>query len=396
MKSLGTAHVFEEVSCLLPTTVWKHVEELRPKKEDSNQSKAGQHGKQREYLQRMKLKLKPAEASAKCTRHGCMCKVQWADDPACPAHRRPFKVNFSGPVCVPWSCMGPKLGYADASVESYNIWLAHNSACGPPANLLDVVFIENSDMFPWDDFVDGMGKGFLCLKAASSLSSFGLPMHRPRCYGAAINNDTLVWVGPTTQEGILADFMNIFGRRVDLDADDFAHIDKDHTLQLRTALAKNRGIFGDVINVPLEDLLAPTQRDVWEMAKDMYRTGSAQTSLKGCLVVDLSQSVMRARPRPWFSSPTQGTLTASVSKDHIFTRPEVDFVMGWPVIPTPSNTIFEKCVPDAYWKFNVSRETVTLASVNVASGASSTCSPEVLPAGFKYPPPRPLLHDPKS
>jgi hypothetical protein len=371
MDSLGTAHIFEEVASFLPASIQKHVLRLRPEETDTKEMKEAKHRGQREYLNNIKSKLKPAESKAWCTKHECPCKVQWADEPSCPEHLRPIKLNYSGAPCVPWTTMGQALGYADPNVEAYNTWLAHTRSCGSPANLLDIAFIENSEKFPWDDFAEGMGAGFTCVKCESSLSMFGVPMHRPRLYGCAINNETLVWIGPTSAEAIAEDFKKIFARRVELDADDFAGIDTQHPLQVHTELAKNRGIFGDVGNVPIGDLLSPSQKAVWEMAKEVYQSGSANTSLKGCLVVDLSQSLTRARPRPWFSSQTKGTLTASVSKDHIFTRHEIDFAMGWPVIPTSSNAIYKQCVPDAYWKCDVNPKIVHRATVKGATDKSS-------------------------
>jgi hypothetical protein len=352
MMAVDSAHVFPDVLAFLPLEIKTKLLELRPDKGLGTKLKEEAHLAQRAFLQSVKGKMRPDLATAFCVKHQALCKVMWSDDPKCPVLHRPLKSNYSGPMCLPWTSMGSQMGYADPSVESYNAWLAFQSSCHID-NCMDTVFVENSDKFPWEDFVVGMGGEFTCVRCVFSLSMLGVPMERPRTYGVAINNASLVWVGPSTEHGIAAEFRSLFQQRVELEADDYAGLDTPEGIeQVRESLARNRGVFSSTHDMPIEALLAPTQKDVWCQTVDEQAQGISKASLKGTLVVDLSQSTKRARGRSWFPSPTKSTLVASVSKHHIFTKREVDLVLGWPVIDLKSTQKYQHCVPARYWELS--------------------------------------------
>ena len=79
---------------------------------------------------------------------------------------------------------------------------------------------------------------------------------------------------------------------------------------------------------------------------------SANTSFGVCFVGDVSQSAERPRGGHWMPtiarSSTMVSLTANAGHGHIFTMNELDFSMGWPVLPLPMCKKYASAIPEVY------------------------------------------------
>lgn len=221
LATVSTMHVFSDVSNYLPLDVKAEIVRLRPGKKANDFQKTIAHLEQRRYLFD-NLKHGQGRETAHCCRHNRECPISYMDPQDKPTEQRPLKVNFSGPPCLPWTSLGSLAGYAHETIEAYNTWLATVVVSAP-----DIIFLENSDRFTFEDFETALGSGYTCVSLVFSLSDLGLPMNRPRTYAAGLNRETLVWAGATNPDMMLEEFLQIFGRRCALEADDFVGADTE-------------------------------------------------------------------------------------------------------------------------------------------------------------------------
>ena len=125
--------------------------ELRPDPKARKEQAEACHRAQMQYISASCKSLFPSSAS-NCMRHpGKSCPRYFPDPTGFDLETLPLKVNFSGPMCSPFTSQGPQLGMADPSIESLNLWLAKMSE-----SPMDLVFFENSDRFPWSLFAEAM------------------------------------------------------------------------------------------------------------------------------------------------------------------------------------------------------------------------------------------------
>lgn len=159
--------------------------------------------------------------------------------------------------------------------------------------------------------------------------------------GCAVNRDTQVWIGPTTPEAVLEDFLNIFGVACMMEADQFIKLDTQANRQkLLGELGAERGLFCSADkfeDVDLQSLLCPSGKRHWNSYKALLQaSGSARVgAMMGTFVADLSQNPEERRSRcgAWFPALTRSSLIASLTQNAFFTNAELDFVMGFPSLP---------------------------------------------------------------
>lgn len=159
---------------------------------------------------------------------------------------------------------------------------------------------------------------------------------------AAINQHTLVWIGPPTQERFAAEFKKLFFKSVQLEADDLLYLDSEsNRVELRRELAKRRGLFAcneDLATMPLELLLAPSHRHNYEGYQTMMQDDPQRIGARGSFCADLSQEPPeRARCGPWFPTFARSSMVVSMSKAEVYTNCELDFAMGFPSLAFPGN-----------------------------------------------------------
>ena len=170
----------------------------------------------------------------------------------------------------------------------------------------------------------------------------GFPNMRVRTYGVGINNSSLIWVGPCSNDEIKKDFFSFFRRTVMLDGDSYVGLDSAaHAEQLREHMAQLRGVYQAGSLLPFEALLCPGYRETWGVLVEMLNS-CTKVGISGCLVGDLSQSPSRLRAGHWLPAFQRGTMLASVSKQHLFTPWECSFAMGWPMFEFPESPLSSK------------------------------------------------------
>ena len=159
LQRMGVEHVFGDVLQYLPADAQRTLEGLRPVAGASHASKVNAHQVQRTFLQSKSEYFFCKGATAKCLCHsdqelGCpvVCPQTW--DGTMPS---PWKVNFSGPMCTPWSRLGRCEGEGDSNMESFHVWMQKVQR-----EDLQLVFIENAEGFPWTLFESEMPNYYCC------------------------------------------------------------------------------------------------------------------------------------------------------------------------------------------------------------------------------------------
>ena len=144
-------HVFKGLVETLSQSDQTRIRSLRPDPKARKEQAEACHRAQMQYISALCKSLFPSSAS-NCMRHpGKSCPLYFPDPTGFDLETLPLKVNFSGPMCSPFTSQGPQLGMADPSIESLNLWLAKMSE-----SPMDLVFFENSDRFPWSLFAEAM------------------------------------------------------------------------------------------------------------------------------------------------------------------------------------------------------------------------------------------------
>ena len=150
----GPEHIFKGLLETLPQPEQARIRSLRPEPKVRKEQAEACHRAQLQYMSACGKGWFPNSAS-NCIRHpGKSCPLYFPGPSTFEAEESeifPLRVNFSGPMCSPFTSQGPMLGFADPSIESLNLWLAKMSE-----SPMDLVFFENSDRFPWSLFVEAM------------------------------------------------------------------------------------------------------------------------------------------------------------------------------------------------------------------------------------------------
>lgn len=175
----------------------------------------------------------------------------------------------------------------------------------------------------------------------------GIPVRRSRYVGAALNQEHLVWVGPGTQEGLEKEFLQMFGRAVQMESDAFCGLDSQENLDADVLGSfRHRQIYGTVDELralPFGSHLPPAQLQALERYTELFTEGD-RVGACGSFMVDLSQNpAQRPRCGAWLQTMTRSSHFMSVSRRHFFSRAELDFAMGFPTIQREQNVCFQAC-----------------------------------------------------
>lgn len=244
----GAAHVFTGVLDMLPPERQKKIRSFRLGEAADVESRKQAYANLQKYLAtNAKAIFIEGASSMSCLRHpGVPCALQWpiAGDDADGA--RPVRMNFSGPMCTPWSSHGKQEGEGSEDMESFHLWL-HMMA----RSNMDIIGFENSNFFPIELFRQPLMNEFEVVHAIFGSEDLGFPARRSRTYAAAVNKKYFVWVGPTDPAQVQQLFLATFQCVTVLDGDSFVGIDSEaNTLAHRQYMARLRGIFGDVKEPP--------------------------------------------------------------------------------------------------------------------------------------------------
>ena len=126
----------------------------------------------------------------------------------------------------------------------------------------------------------------------------GFPITRRRYLAAAINQETLIWVGPLGASSMATEFWSIFQCSVQLEADDMVVLDTCNNHQaLPVELAKKRSTFpSDDGSLAFEAALSPSYRRFLGGDSALMSNRSRRRGARGSFCADISQDPW-ARPR---------------------------------------------------------------------------------------------------
>lgn len=159
-SSPSPVHLFPDVFNLLPEACVASLGNMRPRPNDKPAPRAQAHAAQRDFLLQECGNWARNATGRGCLRHpDSACPVMWSAPPGAEAPA-PLKVNFSGPMCLPWARMGTREDMAHASMQSFHAWLAHVAA-----GHYDIVFLENAPGFKFHHFLRPMSKHYSVFKA---------------------------------------------------------------------------------------------------------------------------------------------------------------------------------------------------------------------------------------
>ena len=148
----------------------------------------------------------------------------------------------------------------------------------------------------------------------------------------AINQRSLVWLGPASSPCVTADFLNLLRKAPALNGDVYAGMDlPENIADLRAEFATKRGCFSNFEDVPFKSLFPPA---TWSRMQAGVEKAQKKESGPGgnAIIVDVTQSETRPRVSSLLPPSTKSSQLVSATREHIFTASEVDFAMGWPTL----------------------------------------------------------------
>lgn len=220
----GPMHLWSNILDRVPSALRATIVSMRPAPEIADDEKAEAMKAMGEFIHRHKRIMFPKGGTARgCLKHpGAACRVSWQDPPDQAEGDKPLKLTVAGCPCLPWTSFGAGKGFAHPSLETWYLWSAEAAVAEH-----DLIFSENAPRFHGTGcFEQQFGQPtYEVLSIVMSPHQLGYPVRRSRTYQAAINREELVWIGPTSAEGMLAEYWATFGRRVDLEGDVYAGFD---------------------------------------------------------------------------------------------------------------------------------------------------------------------------
>jgi hypothetical protein len=340
-----TEHLMPDLRSRLPLGLQAEIEDLFPAMDAPNDDKIEAHMQIRDLLEERKFKTFKRGMLVKCLAHSTsLCPLAWQDPDGSSSRERPLTVNVSGPVCLPWSAFGSGLGLGHPSIPDFYIWLAEMSVMN-----YDVVAMENSPLMPLHLFVDSMSPSSNVISAIFGPEHLGWPAKRKRLYAAALNRESLVWIGPAP-DAVKEHFLSFISKHVVVDADIFAEIDtKEEIEQTLVHQARHAGITDIGEKDKLVDIFSGKAQQRLRDYLALLPSKAGERS--GSLICDLTQNPLkRPRESPWMPTQTRGMMAAMLKLGHprgghLFTQREMAFAMGWPSISTVCNSGYKQAVP---------------------------------------------------
>jgi hypothetical protein len=187
-----------------------------------------------------------------------------------------------------------------------------------------------------------------CTQSFTPLKDLGWPARRKRLMAAAINLESLAWVGPTTEDAVYRDFQNYFFKHTVADGDVWSNLDTPENIKaarLRAYTAGDKNVtLENILDVKLGDMFkSPTTgariNGYFEATRDM--AGSS-----GTYVADIAWNPDgHFRGSPWLPTLTKSTFPVLMAKKlgenplpdegYIITDKELAISQGWPSLELP-------------------------------------------------------------
>ena len=195
---------FEHVSTFLPAEAAQDLVKFRPprykKKARSQEENARRiieartaYNKQKDYIEKNKEALFPANPTGKCLIHNAQCKCFFGGLQNALLELQPLSWNLSGPMCVAFTQAGLRKGDADPTSESWNIHATRMAMSNH-----DLFTIENSALMPLsylDEKIQDQRKWILVPLIVDTCKN-GWAARRRRSYRTCVNDSRLIWLGP--------------------------------------------------------------------------------------------------------------------------------------------------------------------------------------------------------
>ena len=304
-------HVFRDLHSRLPEKIINGLHALEPAESDSPEVRRAAYKGMIAYLRDRLAEAFPDDATSpcvKCSPEPLSRKVEWRGltpsvrcrvaSPMPPGYpewdhvnsdfeftERPWVMNCTSTDCQPFSPMGHHQGDCDARMKNLVVWgaeqrhrrkdiLWHEMVHTGQPELLDTVIGDSND-------------GFIRITVRSTPSTKGWGATRLRDLSAILNAESVVWVGPSTNQLIQKEFEDIFATTYEdmplphpcgvADAF-FLCAPFECKLDLYKELARRRGLFipewrcadGSALNAHLEKILPPGQRQNLIKQREQY------------------------------------------------------------------------------------------------------------------------------
>lgn len=234
-------HIFSNVLDRLPPKLRAEVDALTPPRHAAIDERLCAHASIDRLLEGSRDAFSPSSTSRCILHSGRRCRLRW-EDPELPPSRRPLTLNVSGPTCLGWTPYGGQEGQAHESAVPWMVW-----AKSVRGSQFDITVMENSSRMPPGLFRAELAASGLVHSVVLGPDDFGWPVRRRRLFSWVTTRSSVVWFGPNTDEGIKADILRFFGRRVAVDAAIFAGIDAAEEIR------DVRRCFGKRAGLPTED-----------------------------------------------------------------------------------------------------------------------------------------------
>jgi hypothetical protein len=159
----------------------------------------------------------------------------------------------------------------------------------------------------------------------------GWSVRRRRSWRTAVNQDTLLWLGPRDQRGIQKHFEHFVRRTVEVDADVFLTPESSMLEEkFRAELARGQGNFAvDGACLPVQACVTPLTYQRLAAYTQKYME---MTPKPACFVADLSQNAdHRSRCGSILPAACVSSTFYSVTKDRLFTPSDMLIAHGWPL-----------------------------------------------------------------
>ena len=308
------------------------------------------------YLESSRHKIfNPNRTSSTCVLHpGKECPISFQQPADVPSAQRPIMAVIGGPMCLPYTSFGKNvLGLAHPSTESLLVY-TNDVAVGT----YDLATLENSANMPVAIFQSKVEKHNVMKVVSCTFGpeDGGSGANRTRLMATALKNESILWVGPDTPDGIQEDFMQFFQARAVIEADIFVGLDsRENVEKTRREYANSQGVYGDISNVDFDAFLSPSYGAIYKQFANMQADGSARIGTAGGFVADFTQDPAQGYLRcgPWMPTLACSSQVACFSKgspgtnykEHIFTHKELDLSQGWPTIAIDGAADYCQCIP---------------------------------------------------
>ena len=180
-------------------------------------------------LQKKQAKPDLAEKASPARKRRRQCCPWWQQPGSASlstlcADKEPLVLNISGLVCTDYTPLGKKKGCSGSGLtepthavwSAERTWLAVNS-------LEDVFFTENSSSYPvTTKQVDPLAATHDVKHVVVCPTELGFPMRRRRVFTVGIDRARWVWTGPSSAEEVQEDFLNVFGKSLEISGDVYA------------------------------------------------------------------------------------------------------------------------------------------------------------------------------